>query len=224
VLNQGVEGSGGIAPPILNLGIGWRWVVSFTPLPLYTQGKSPRYPPHRRLDGPQSRAGYYRGEKNLLPFSGAEPRFLSYTARYLVTILTKLSRILPCIVNIQQFIAVRVCIPSMPFRNSNRRWRLLFRGFQLHPLCRLSDATQLRSAKWQSAVYRHCSSKPICSQMMRYFFFQEVTSSYVRNPMWKRSIQNPSSNSTILITLSWISGYWQGQECSPFSYCALQHL
>jgi hypothetical protein len=36
------RGSGGIAPRILDLGIRWRWVVSFTPRPLYSQGKSPR--------------------------------------------------------------------------------------------------------------------------------------------------------------------------------------
>jgi hypothetical protein len=34
-------GSGGIAPRILDLGNRWRWVVSFTPRPLYLQGKSP---------------------------------------------------------------------------------------------------------------------------------------------------------------------------------------
>jgi len=32
----------------------WRWVVSFTPRPLYRRGKSPRYPLDRRLGGPQS--------------------------------------------------------------------------------------------------------------------------------------------------------------------------
>jgi hypothetical protein len=32
-------GSGGIAPCILDLDTRWRWVVSFTPRPLYPQGK-----------------------------------------------------------------------------------------------------------------------------------------------------------------------------------------
>jgi hypothetical protein len=36
-------GSGGIAPRILHLGTRWRWVISFSPRPLYPQGKSPRY-------------------------------------------------------------------------------------------------------------------------------------------------------------------------------------
>jgi hypothetical protein len=47
--------SGGIAPRILDLGTRWRWVVSFTPWPIYPQGKKPWYPLDRRLGGPQSR-------------------------------------------------------------------------------------------------------------------------------------------------------------------------
>jgi hypothetical protein len=35
----------------LHLGKRWRWVVSFTPQPLYRQGKSPRYPLDRKLGG-----------------------------------------------------------------------------------------------------------------------------------------------------------------------------
>jgi hypothetical protein len=52
-------GSGGIAPRILDLGTRWRWVVNFTPQPLYPQGKipPPRYPLDRSLGGPQSRSG-----------------------------------------------------------------------------------------------------------------------------------------------------------------------
>jgi hypothetical protein len=34
-------GSGGIAPHILDLGIRWRWVVSFTPRPLYPKERAP---------------------------------------------------------------------------------------------------------------------------------------------------------------------------------------
>jgi hypothetical protein len=68
-------GSGGIASSILDLGIGWRWVVSFTPQPFYPQEKSPRYTLDRRLGGPQSRSGHSGGEeKNSQPLSGIEPR------------------------------------------------------------------------------------------------------------------------------------------------------
>jgi len=41
--------SGGIAPHILDLGFRWRWVVNFTPRPLYPQGKIPWYSLGRRL-------------------------------------------------------------------------------------------------------------------------------------------------------------------------------
>jgi hypothetical protein len=52
--HEDVLGSGGIAPRILDLGTRWRWVVSFTALPLYPQGKRTWYPLDRRLGGPQS--------------------------------------------------------------------------------------------------------------------------------------------------------------------------
>lgn len=38
------EGSEGTAPRILNLGIRWKWAVSFTLRPLCAWGKSPPYP------------------------------------------------------------------------------------------------------------------------------------------------------------------------------------
>jgi hypothetical protein len=47
-------------------------VVSFTTLPLYTQGKSPSYPLDRRLGRPQSRCGRGGEEKNSQPLSGLE--------------------------------------------------------------------------------------------------------------------------------------------------------
>jgi hypothetical protein len=61
------RGSGGIAPRILDLDTGWRWVVSFTPRPLYPQGKSLWYPSDRRLGGPQSRSGRGGEEKKSQP-------------------------------------------------------------------------------------------------------------------------------------------------------------
>jgi hypothetical protein len=45
-----------IEPVFFDLGTSWRWVVSFTPRPLYPRGKSPRYPLDRRLGGPQGRS------------------------------------------------------------------------------------------------------------------------------------------------------------------------
>jgi hypothetical protein len=52
---------------ILDFGTRWRWVVSFTPRPLYSREKSPRYILGRRLGEPQSSSGCYGEEKNLVP-------------------------------------------------------------------------------------------------------------------------------------------------------------
>jgi hypothetical protein len=49
-------GSGCIDQCFLELGTSLRWVVSFKSRPPYLRGKSPLYPLHRRLDGPQSRS------------------------------------------------------------------------------------------------------------------------------------------------------------------------
>jgi hypothetical protein len=48
-------------------------VDSFTPRPLYPQGKSPWYPLDRRLGGHQRRSGRGGEEKNYQPPSGIEP-------------------------------------------------------------------------------------------------------------------------------------------------------
>jgi hypothetical protein len=70
--HEGLLGIGGVAPRILNLGTTWRWLISFTPRPLYPQGKSPWYPLDRRLGGPQSRSGRGGEEKNSQPPPGIE--------------------------------------------------------------------------------------------------------------------------------------------------------
>jgi hypothetical protein len=49
-------------------------VVSFTPRPLYPQGKSPWYPLDRKLGGPQSRSGRGGEEKNSQPPPGIVPK------------------------------------------------------------------------------------------------------------------------------------------------------
>jgi len=48
-------------------------VVSFTPQPLYLQGKSPQYLTDRKLDGPQSCCGHSGEEKNSQPPPGIKP-------------------------------------------------------------------------------------------------------------------------------------------------------
>jgi hypothetical protein len=67
-------GSGGITAWIFYLGTRWRRVVRSTPQPLYLQGKSPRYPLHRRLGGTQSRSGRCDEEKNSQSLPGLEHR------------------------------------------------------------------------------------------------------------------------------------------------------
>jgi hypothetical protein len=67
-----VLGSGVIAPRIFNLDATWRWVVSFTPRPLYSQRKNPWYPLDRRLGELQSRPGRCGEEKNFQPLPGIE--------------------------------------------------------------------------------------------------------------------------------------------------------
>jgi hypothetical protein len=54
--HEGVLGSGNTAPSILDIGTRWSWVDSFTPRPVYSQGKTPRYPLDKSLGGPQSRS------------------------------------------------------------------------------------------------------------------------------------------------------------------------
>jgi len=69
---------------------GWRWVVSFTPRPLYSWGKNRRYPLNRKLGGSQSRSGRYGEERNPCLYRESNP---GGPARSLVTVLTELPRL-----------------------------------------------------------------------------------------------------------------------------------
>jgi hypothetical protein len=79
--HEGVLGNGGIALRILDLGTRLKWVVIFTPRPLYSQRKSPRYPLDRRLGGPQSRSGRGGEDKNSQPLPGLEPPIIQPIAQ-----------------------------------------------------------------------------------------------------------------------------------------------
>jgi hypothetical protein len=52
---------------IIDLVTGWRWVVSFTSLPLCPRGNSARYPLERAMGGPKSRSGHNGEEKISCP-------------------------------------------------------------------------------------------------------------------------------------------------------------
>jgi len=79
--------NGVIAPHILNLGTGWRPVISFTSQSLYRRGNSPQYPKEMGLGGPQNQFGI-GVEKNI-----SAPAW-KRTAVVLPTVLTELSRLL----------------------------------------------------------------------------------------------------------------------------------
>jgi hypothetical protein len=74
---------------VLDLGTRWRWAVSFTPRPLYLQGKSPQYPLHRRLGGVQSRSGS-GGEKNSQLLPTLEPPTIQHVPQHYTAELSRL--------------------------------------------------------------------------------------------------------------------------------------
>jgi hypothetical protein len=88
-----MKGIGGIAPRILNLGTGWRWVVSFTPRPLYPRGKSSWYTLDRRLGGSRTRSGRGRKEKNSQPLPELEPPIIQPVVHRHTTALSQLLKL-----------------------------------------------------------------------------------------------------------------------------------
>jgi hypothetical protein len=78
-------GSRGIAPHIPDLGIRWRWVVSFMPQLLFSQGKSPQYPLDRRLGRPQSWSGHSGEVKNSWPSPGLKPLIMQPIVQHCTT-------------------------------------------------------------------------------------------------------------------------------------------
>jgi hypothetical protein len=81
---------------ILELTTGWRQVVSFMPLPLYLRETASSYPSCSRQGDPQSQAGHYGREKNLLSCPGIKHKLLGHPAHSLVIIPTELSWLAAC--------------------------------------------------------------------------------------------------------------------------------
>jgi hypothetical protein len=71
--HKGVWWNGWIDPRFLHLDNSWRWLVSFTPRPLYPRWKNPRYSLDRRLGGPQSRSRRLEEKKILNPIGTRTP-------------------------------------------------------------------------------------------------------------------------------------------------------
>jgi hypothetical protein len=90
---EGAWRSGSTDPHLPDLGTSWRWVVSFTPRPLYLRGKSPRYPLDRRLGGYQN-LSERRGEERIPDFNGTRTPTVRSSSPQPVAIPTELSRLL----------------------------------------------------------------------------------------------------------------------------------
>jgi hypothetical protein len=160
--------SKGIALRIFNLATRWMWVVSFTPRPLYPQGKSPWYPLDRRLGGSQSRSGHGSEEKNprlLRELNPRTPIVQSVAQRYTDWAITVLGIIWYRFIYSQFWTRWRrEKFPSLPLlriehRLSSPYW-LSYRGSGLHKGGGFID--QLRDYwlhKGGSAPWRYCSMR-----------------------------------------------------------------
>jgi hypothetical protein len=138
---EGILGSGGTDPRFLDLDSRWKWVVSFTPRPLYPEGKSLCHPLDNREGGPQSRSERGGEEESFQPLPGLEPPIIQPVAqRY----TTKTSRMKysynavyvfrpVCIIVWDCFageLYVKLCIFNFVIR---RRWVVRFKPWPLYP-------------------------------------------------------------------------------------------
>jgi hypothetical protein len=94
-------------------------VVSFTPRPLYRQGKNPRYPLYRSLGGLQSRSGRGVEEKDSQPPPGIEPP----SSDPVVVVVVIIVIIIIIIIIINRYIAQYITLlfvqnPQVSFRTS----------------------------------------------------------------------------------------------------------
>jgi hypothetical protein len=72
--------NGCIGPCFLALGTSSRWMVNFTPRPLYSWGKSPHCPMDRMLGVPQGRSGLYAEIKSV-DITGTRTKIPLYSSR-----------------------------------------------------------------------------------------------------------------------------------------------
>jgi hypothetical protein len=94
-------------------------VVRFTPRPLYTQGKKPRYPSDRRLGGSQSLFGRGGEEKNSQALPGLEPPIIQPVAQRYTTDLRVLRTLFSCTYNLCSFFRVADHVPY-PYKTTDK--------------------------------------------------------------------------------------------------------
>jgi hypothetical protein len=111
--------SGCIDPHFLELGTSWRWVVSFTPRPLYLLWESLRYPLDRRLGWPQSWSGR-RGEEKIIYPTGTRTPTPRSSSPYPVAMPTALSRLWKIYLNPQ--LDIQLLSASRSFYFGNAIW------------------------------------------------------------------------------------------------------
>jgi len=80
--SEGVWGSRGIDPLILNHYTRWRWVVGFMPQVLYLHEKHTHCLSNCRLGGPLSQSGCFGEDINLLPMLGIAHQIVQPAASY----------------------------------------------------------------------------------------------------------------------------------------------
>jgi hypothetical protein len=97
-------GNGGIVPRILDLSTRLRWMVSFTPRPLYPNEKKIWYPLDRRLGGLQSRSGGGGKEKNSQPLPGLELPIIQPVSQSYTTELSHLYTMRGCNQNLPDWV------------------------------------------------------------------------------------------------------------------------
>jgi hypothetical protein len=140
----------------LDLGNGWRWMFSFTPLSLYPRRRSSQCRLKKRLSGPQRQFWCCR-EKKILPMPGIEPR---PSSSYLVAIPSEVSRPLRSKAECQLLTAVDVWIKHSDSPLASNCWRwpkglMPYSSMQLSPSWEAANctATQELPNLWNSKAH-----------------------------------------------------------------------
>jgi hypothetical protein len=114
-------GGGGIAPRILDIGTR-RWVVSFTPRPLYPRGKIPRYPLYgwapepvwtlwkRRIPGPRRESNPNRPARSQFPYRLSYPGSWRQGLRPIPTLYHRIIGLPKSLLPVMYFVSVQSAV------------------------------------------------------------------------------------------------------------------